>query len=268
MQSSGYFPMITDRERALPFYIATIGKSIPQSRIYRPCGIRDYQILFSVKGRGKVTLEHQEVILEKGSLLFLTPNTPHDYYGLTDDWITHWVTFSGTAAEKLMPAENGIYKIPDWDDFNTLFEQMHGLPRDAQWLERSTVLLYALLIKCSLSIFPSDVASVNKVKQQLLPAITYLEEHYNQPILLSALSGLLKVTDEQICRMFRTAYHIRPMEYVNLLRIQKAKELLIHKKAMTVCEISRAVGYESPSYFCCLFKRTEKMTAGEYKNLF
>lgn len=268
MKISGYFPVITETERALPFYVATIGKSIPQEKIYRPKGISDYQLLFPFQGKGHVLLDHQEYTLEKGSLLYLTPHTPHDYYEISGDWITHWVTFSGTAAEKLLPAECGIFKIPDWEDFNDLFQQLDSLQRDENWLEKSTVLLYSLLIRCRFNVFSAGGAAVNKIKQQLLPVTNYLEKNYTEPVMLCTLAKILNVTEEQICRMFRAAYNIRPMEYLNLLRIQRAKELLMHKKALTISQISHAVGYDSPSYFCHLFKKAEHMTAAEYKKLF
>jgi len=65
--------------------------------------------------------------------------------------------------------------------------------------------------------------------------------------------------------MFKDAYNIRPFEYLTFLRLQKAKELLIKYPDMTISNISTSVGYNSPSYFLLIFKKSENMTPGDFR---
>ena len=65
----------------------------------------------------------------------------------------------------------------------------------------------------------------------------------------------------------KKAYNMRPFTYITMLRIQKAKDLLISSPNMTIKEIAENVGYSSDSYFCLLFKKQEKLTPNEFRSL-
>ena len=52
-------------------------------------------------------------------------------------------------------------------------------------------------------------------------------------------------------------------EYVNCLRVKKAKELLISK--MSVIEIAERVGYNNVTYFNKVFKKETGKTPLEYR---
>nr|WP_272880355.1 helix-turn-helix transcriptional regulator [Paenibacillus azoreducens] len=53
------------------------------------------------------------------------------------------------------------------------------------------------------------------------------------------------------------------MEYVHMVKLQKAKQLL-QQSSKTVEEISDYLGYANKSYFIKLFKREIGMTPSEY----
>lgn len=266
MPNSSFLPVVTSVERSMPFYISTIGISEYERHICRPEGMGDYQILFPSSGRGTVWLNSRSYRLEKGDLLLMTPHTPHHYEAASDRWTTHWITFSGTSVQNLLPSESGIFKI-DYDKCDSLFRDIL-LNKNDNWLENSTVLLYRLLVWCRLSVFNLSGSSINQSKQRLLPVTDYMNEHYGQPISLGVLSSLLEVSDGQLCRLFKTGYHVRPMEYLNLLRLQKSKELMIQKPSLMISQISRRVGFDSPSYFCKLFRQYEGITPMDFKRTF
>ncbi|MBR4721385.1 MAG: helix-turn-helix transcriptional regulator [Clostridia bacterium] len=49
-------------------------------------------------------------------------------------------------------------------------------------------------------------------------------------------------------------FHIPPMKYKKLLRLEKAHELLLSKE-YSVKEVSNIVGYDDVSYFSKIFKK-------------
>ena len=74
-------------------------------------------------------------------------------------------------------------------------------------------------------------------------------------------SGLTKRT---FMRRFTKATGFTPVEYVQNLRIEEAKQLL-ETTTVNIDEISADVGYEDPSYFRRLFKRKAGVSPTKYR---
>ena len=60
----------------------------------------------------------------------------------------------------------------------------------------------------------------------------------------------------------------RPFEYINEVRINKSKELILSNYNYSISTISKKAGFESPSYFGMQFKKIEGMTPGQFKELY
>lgn len=58
---------------------------------------------------------------------------------------------------------------------------------------------------------------------------------------------------------------MRPVEYVNHLRIESAKSKLISRRELTVSEISAELGFESPVYLSKVFRAAVGRTPTEYR---
>ena len=68
-------------------------------------------------------------------------------------------------------------------------------------------------------------------------------------------------------RRFKRAAGGRPIDYVHMLRIEKAKEML-EGSNNTVDEIGHKVGYEDPASFRRIFKRKVSLTPSVYRQKF
>lgn len=81
---------------------------------------------------------------------------------------------------------------------------------------------------------------------------------------MSKRSGLPESTFK---RRFKQATGHAPLHYVQLLRVEDAKRSL-ERTDTPIEEISWQVGYENPAFFRRLFKRTTRLTPGEYRRKF
>lgn len=68
-----------------------------------------------------------------------------------------------------------------------------------------------------------------------------------------------------LSRMFKKELNINFVDYLNELRIKKAKELLMDVKYKTY-EVAEAVGISDAHYFSRLFKKYVGITPTEYKD--
>lgn len=99
-------------------------------------------------------------------------------------------------------------------------------------------------------------------KCQEVAALNYASSDILSEML--ALSGLPKRSFD---RRFRKATGYAPLEYVQWLRIEEAKQML-EEDVQPIEEIAEAVGYSDLSSFRRLFRKLSGLTPGEYRRRF
>jgi two-component system response regulator YesN len=102
------------------------------------------------------------------------------------------------------------------------------------------------------------------MKLLLRKAVDYLNAHYVEDVTLNQVAEHIYVSSFYISRMFKKELGINFVDYLNELRINKAKELLMDARFKTY-EVAEAVGIPNAHYFSKLFRKYAGMTASEYK---
>lgn len=92
----------------------------------------------------------------------------------------------------------------------------------------------------------------------------YIGLHYNERITLEDTARQVYLSPEYLSRIFRRETGSTFSEYVNRVRVAKAKELMASKH-LSLTEIALLVGYEDQSYFTKVFKRFAGMLPREYR---
>lgn len=96
-------------------------------------------------------------------------------------------------------------------------------------------------------------------------AIFFLEQEYSYDIRLDDLVKRLNVSKPKLIADFRRECGTTPIRYLNSIRIEKSKDLLLSSN-YTIQQISSHVGIADANYFIKLFKSYVHMTPGEYRN--
>lgn len=102
------------------------------------------------------------------------------------------------------------------------------------------------------------------INQILQNAMNYICENYTMPITLNELAEHTYVSTYYLSRMFKKELGKNFVEYLNEVRIEKAKELLKDNRYKTY-EVAELVGIQDPHYFSKIFKKYVNMTPTEYK---
>jgi transcriptional regulator GlxA family with amidase domain len=95
----------------------------------------------------------------------------------------------------------------------------------------------------------------------------WLADHYHRANPVAAMVARSGLTDRTFMRRFRAATGFAPMDYVQTLRIEEAKQLL-ETTGMPVDQVAIEVGYEDPNFFRRLFKRRVGVTPARYRQRF
>ncbi len=95
----------------------------------------------------------------------------------------------------------------------------------------------------------------------------WIQEHITEQDLLTQAIAYSGLAERTFKRRFKQATMQTPLEYVQNIRIEKAKRLL-ENSDNTIMDIMDEIGYAEDSYFRRLFKRKVGVTANEYRRGF
>lgn len=105
--------------------------------------------------------------------------------------------------------------------------------------------------------------TVSSKRSEVIKAQQYVLQNVSERITLEDMASYLNLNSSYFSRLFKRETNQNFIEYVNRVKLQKAKELLQHSK-MTVEEISDSLGYSNKSYFIKLFRRDVGTTPREF----
>jgi len=95
----------------------------------------------------------------------------------------------------------------------------------------------------------------------------FIEQNFQQPLQISSLAAMANITPRTLNRRFQYAVTMRPIEYIQAVRIEQAKRLL-ELGDVTIKSLAEQVGYDDISSFTRLFKRATELTPKEYQEKF
>jgi transcriptional regulator GlxA family with amidase domain len=95
-------------------------------------------------------------------------------------------------------------------------------------------------------------------------SISWIESAFARSNPIAAMVERSGLTSRTFARRFQTATGRRAIDYVHALRIERARERL-EAGTTPVDDIGFEVGYEDPTFFRRLFKRTTGMTPAAYR---
>lgn len=92
----------------------------------------------------------------------------------------------------------------------------------------------------------------------------YLENHLNSNVKIDDLADVMHMNRRQFTSKLREIIDMRPVEFLQYVRIQRAC-YLIHHSNMTFSEIAYNVGFSDPKYFTRCFHNATGLTPSEYR---
>ena len=96
--------------------------------------------------------------------------------------------------------------------------------------------------------------------------LNYMRYNYMHDINIDQLSAQLGIDRTYLYKIVKNDTGHSPKEYITLLRIEAAKNLLQHSK-YSITDISAACGFHDHSSFCKVFKRYAHDTPSHYRQL-
>ncbi|MET3848813.1 AraC family transcriptional regulator [Paenibacillus sp. OAE614] len=95
-------------------------------------------------------------------------------------------------------------------------------------------------------------------------AVTYIEEHFLQPITLQAMADRAYLSTRQFQRVFTRNYHTTPMDYVIRKRLDYSCTLLRHPN-LSISQVALESGFRDQNYYARQFRKVYNCTPSEYR---
>jgi len=93
----------------------------------------------------------------------------------------------------------------------------------------------------------------------------YVQRNYQNNLTIEFISSLFYMNRSYCSHIFHTRTNEKFIDYVNRVRIKKAKELLDHSDKK-IYQIAKSVGYDNVKYFFRVFKKLQGITPEQYRN--
>lgn len=101
-------------------------------------------------------------------------------------------------------------------------------------------------------------------KNIIYQAIQYMNDNYAEKITLDDVAGHVYLSASYFSRIFREETGETFNAYLNYIRIEKSKGLLLTRQ-MKISEVATRVGFDDQSYFTKVFKKATGMLPNAYK---
>ena len=156
-------------------------------------------------------------------------------------------------------SELGLVSSQPDEELTCLQEQMMWL----ETVEQAVRFVHDYACTINRQVHAEPAAERPSVAQQIL---AYIQLNFDKDISLGGIADQLKLDPSYVSRLFRQEISMTFTDYVIMLRLDKAKELLQHS-TQAIKEIGSSVGYANQRSFNRIFKKYEGVTPGEYRDI-
>jgi AraC family transcriptional regulator len=92
----------------------------------------------------------------------------------------------------------------------------------------------------------------------------YIEQNLDKNLRLAELAALVFMSPYHFARLFKYSTGVPPLRFVARQRIARAREFLATQE-LPIAQISRIVGFRTPSHFTTVFRRVTGVTPRTYR---
>lgn len=126
------------------------------------------------------------------------------------------------------------------------------------------LLIESLLHACLRLLKTPEVQRPRKAVRTYESICLYVQENFHSSITRESVARHFALAPNHVSRLFRREGFMRFNDYLNLVRVNRAK-FMLQNYSMTLKEIAASCCYSDPAYFCRVFKKVCKVTPTEYR---
>lgn len=266
-----FFNTPTMSARQTFFYVQEVGyfRTSPPYFTERE-NLNSFLIIYTLSGKGLLKYRNKTFQLLQGSAVFLNCMDYHYYECLSgQSWEFLWLHFNGSSAlgyfEEFI--KNDFRILNGLDSFFMESTLRRILSLTVKKDLHAEILVSGLIVEILTRLLienSSENLSLGFMPSYLKDVLREMENHFQETLTLDMLSEKFNISKFHLSREFKRYIGTTPNEYLILIRLNHAKELLKYSE-QTVEEIAYSCGFHHVSHFINLFKKHEKNTPLQYR---
>lgn len=205
-------------------------------------------------------------------VLFIAPNVIHSIYYSPNPGHVLVVKLHPEELKSLLDLEKILKEMGrDFLAFSSLVPDYQGILEQAEILRSSETVsldvmaavlrIFQILLKNG-STETNLQKSAGTADEELYRIISWTEAHFAEKITLDAVAEEIGYNKHYFCAKFKQATGETYLQYLNNLRISQACKLL--KSGFPISQVCEECGFDNPSYFIQLFRKTTGITPKQY----
>ena len=226
------------------------------------------EILLVVKGEVHVTIDGYEHILRAGEISMVFPYIVHSYINAPEAEV-YMLLFEPKMLDifesELLQKKPVCPYLIGYAHLLPLFERICVLMAKDDTVKRKTAISYLSAIVgellCTMPLCDVESTSENMIK----PILLYCSEHFaDEDISIRKIADELYISTGYVSKIFATKLKYGLREYINELRISKAKNLL-SKTDLKIIDVMLECGFRNQSSFNRVFSEICGVSPSEYR---
>ncbi|MBE6811024.1 MAG: AraC family transcriptional regulator [Ruminococcaceae bacterium] len=224
---------------------------------------------YVTEGEAYINIEGKEYVARPGQLFLLPCNSKQTYYHTeAKHLVKYWIHCSFNCGEKDLLE---MLQLPHYIEVTSpeyvekLFEKL------LEGLNDTSVTGKLYQKSCLLELLAYYFDHVEEIRkdyfrdERIMSVLKYIDQNYQRRLTIQELSDVVHLHPNYFINLFHDVVDMTPMEYVNNVRINRAKELMqkaVHK--IPINEVASQIGFTDVHYFSRLFKKKTGYTPTEY----
>lgn len=229
---------------------------------------KNFGLVYYPKAYSRLQFGKKSYLPENGQIMFFPKDSTYDVFLQNDVSDKDGCLAINFSSPDLRQTEPFVFTPKSANAFAPYFIKAEKAWREKLPGYREKCMEYLFAIIAAMK--ADDVYSPSSHKKIIAPAVDYIHENYcGEKIYSSALASLCGISEVYLRRLFTETYGLSPVDYINALKIERAKELLLEsaqkgKREFRVGEIARLCGFTDVFYFTRLFKNATGYTPTDY----
>jgi AraC-like DNA-binding protein len=238
----------------------------------RERGCPEAIFIYCADGAGWCEIAGRTHEVAKNQLLVIPASTPHVYGAARrTPWSIHWFHAVGsnlpfylerlgvTTVRPVVPLGGDVQLFSLFEDVLEGLE--HGFTlTHLIYAAHSLTHLMGLILRHKEEFWHGEA----NVRDRIANSIEFMKAHLHEPLNISTLAALVRVSRSHYTTLFRRVTGYAPMSYLNHLRMQRAVQLL-NTTDLSIKRISDQLGFSDQFYFSRAFSKMHNHSPSEHR---
>lgn len=241
-----------------------------------PNHFHDYYVIgFVERGKRNLYCKNKQFVVETGDLILFNPGDIHTCEQIDDEALDYrCINIQEDVMKKITLEITGKEYLPNFKEVILFHNELVASLRELHLMimeeEKNLIKeeLFIFIIEQLIREYSNIISEENKkeANNEIKTACDYLENNYMENVTLNQLSNLTGLSKYYLLHSFTKQKGISPYNYLQTIRISKAKKLL--EEGVSPIEVAFKTGFTDQSHFTNFFKKLIGLTPKQYMNIF